>query len=170
MNPFLIPMTVVLPLLVVSRGFCEDAQAKPCKVFAVTGEFAGKEVDLLAERKEKPTVYLFVSAENWDRPIGRYLKALDEQLAKGIDGAPDAAAVAIWLTNDVPKSKEYLPIAQRSLQFSKTDLAVFDGQLQGPMAGMWTSRRTSRPLSSAMAKKSLGSSTNRPTTPTCPRW
>ena len=125
-------MAAAISLLVVSQGAAEDTKAKPCKVFAVTGEFAGKEVDVLAERKEKPTVYLFVSAENWTRPIARYIKALDGQLDKGIDGATGAEAVAIWLTADVAKSKEYLPLAQRSMQLSKTALAVFDGQPQGP--------------------------------------
>lgn len=113
-------------------GQAEEAAVKPCKVAAVTGEFAGKDVDYAAERKEKPTVYLFVSAENFTRPIGRYMKVLDTQIDKGIEGARDAEVVAIWLTSDVAKSKEYLPKLQQSVQLSKTALAVFDGAPQGP--------------------------------------
>lgn len=116
----------------VVAGQAEDAAVKPCKVAAVTGESAGKDVDYSAERKEKPTVYLFVSAENFTRPVGRYIKVLDTQIDKGIEGARDAEVVAIWLTGDVAKSKEYLPKLQQSVQLSKTSLAVFDGQPQGP--------------------------------------
>src|SRR5687768_4859152 len=116
----------------VAAGQAEDAAVKPCKVAAVTGEFSGKDVDYAAERKEKPTVFLFVSAEHFTRPIGRYIKTLDTQIDKGIEGARDAEVVAIWLTSDVAKSKEYLPKLQQSVQLTKTALAVFDGQPQGP--------------------------------------
>jgi hypothetical protein len=98
----------------------------------VTGEYAGKDAELTKARGDMPTVYLFVNAEQWSRPMARYLKTLDQELDKGIAGADGAAAVAIWLTGDVNKYKEYLPKAQQSMQFQKTSLTVFDGEASGP--------------------------------------
>lgn len=132
MNRVLFPVLAAISMLAATRAYGEEAAAKPCKVFAVTGEFAGKEVDYVAERKERVTVYLFVTGEHFGRPIGRYLKVLDGHLEKGIEGAKDAEAVAIWLTSDVAKSKEYMPVLQKSVNFGKTALTVFDGPAQGP--------------------------------------
>jgi len=112
--------------------YAEDAAVKPCKVSVIAGELAGKDVDLTAERKGKTTVYLFVSAENWTRPLARYIKVLDTEVEKGIAGAKDVEVMAVWLTSDVAKSKEYLPKAQQSLSFTKTSLAIYDGPAQGP--------------------------------------
>jgi len=113
-------------------SFAFAAEVKPLKVFAVTGEHAGKEVDYAAERKAGTTVVLFVNAEQWARPVARYLKTLDTQINKGIPGEEKAVVVAVWLTSDPAKIKEYLPKAQQSLDFSKTALTVFDGQVAGP--------------------------------------
>ena len=38
------------------------------KVFDATGPLKDKEVDYAAERKGKPTVYVFIQADKWDRP------------------------------------------------------------------------------------------------------
>jgi len=111
------------------------AKLEPFKVQAATGDQAGQEVDFVAERKGKLTVFLFVQAKEWDRPMARYLKTLDEAFARGIDGADDPRVVAVWLTDNVQKSKDYLPRAQESLQFLKTTLAVFPGDESGP--GGW---------------------------------
>jgi hypothetical protein len=116
----------------VSSGPNVGSVVKGLMVFATTGEKAGNEVDFVMERKDQPTVYLFVQAEHWERPTARFMRTLDEQIAKGIDGAPEAAVVAVWLTDDVGATKEYLPRAQGSLQFQKTALAVFEGQKTGP--------------------------------------
>jgi hypothetical protein len=105
------------------------------KTFAVTGELAKKppeEIDYLAERKGKTTVFLFVAADHWQRPIARYLKTLDKSITDGIEGVEGVEAVAVWLTDDVQKSKDYLPLAQQSLSFGHTALTVFPGAKQGP--------------------------------------
>ena len=39
------------------------------KVFDTTGPKQDIEVDYAAERKDKPTVYVFVQADKWDRPM-----------------------------------------------------------------------------------------------------
>ena len=103
----------------------EPGSAVPAlKITAATGDNAGQEVDFPAVRKDKVTVYAFVQADQFDRPMARLLKKVDTDLA---DKA-DAAVVAVWLTEDVDKSRDYLPKAQQSLQFSRTTLAVHRGK------------------------------------------
>jgi len=48
-------------------------------------------------------VYAFVSAKDLARPMFRFLKKLDEDLGD------DGLLVAVWLTDDADKAKEYLP-------------------------------------------------------------
>jgi hypothetical protein len=51
----------------------EKGKAVPAlKVFDATGPHEGKEVDYAADRKGKPTVYLFIQAAKWDRPMARW--------------------------------------------------------------------------------------------------
>ncbi|HEX3313959.1 MAG TPA: hypothetical protein VHR72_03655 [Gemmataceae bacterium] len=97
------------------------------KAFVATGDDAGKEIDFAAERKAKPTIFVFVQADKWDRPVARFLKTLDKDLT-----TKDAHIVAVWLTDDVDKAKAYLPRAQQSLQLSQTTFAVFPGDQSGP--------------------------------------
>ena len=103
----------------VSSGPKEADTVPALKVYAVAGDPKDKEVDYVELRKVKPTVYVFVSAKDFDRPMFRYLKKLNEDLGD------TAQLVAVWLTDDKDKSKEYLPkIAQ---YFNGAALAVFDG-------------------------------------------
>lgn len=104
------------------------------KAFGVTGTVEKKEADFAAERKDAPTIYLFVAAEEGGIPVGgrpaaRFMKKLDEQVGK-IDGA---GVVAVWLGDKAfDKHKEYLPRINMSLSFEKTQLAAFDGDKSGP--------------------------------------
>lgn len=100
-------------------------------VEAVTGASSGQKVDVVAARGTKPTVYAFVPSDKWSRPCARFLKKLDAE----VGSLPDVQVVAVWLTPDVNVSKEYLPKAQQSLQFGRTDLTVFAGDASGP--GSW---------------------------------
>jgi hypothetical protein len=105
------------------------------KTVAVTGELSkqpAEEIDYLAARKGKTTVLYFVNAEQWARPIARYLKTLDKAITDATEGTADTEAVAVWLTDDLQKSKDYLPLAQKSLSFGHTALTVFPGAKQGP--------------------------------------
>lgn len=104
------------------------------KVHAVTGDEAGQVVDFVAARKGKPTVFAFVRAGDWDRPMARFLKKLDDDLVGGLEGVDDPVTVAVWLSEDGEKSKDYLPLAQESLRFQRTRLTVFDGDSEGPAA------------------------------------
>ncbi len=100
-------------------------------VEAVVGESAGQTVDPVAARGTKTTVYALVSSDKWSRPCARFLKKLDGE----IGSVTDAKVVAVWLTADVRAAKDYLPKAQQSLSFTKTDLTVFPGDAAGP--GTW---------------------------------
>jgi hypothetical protein len=97
------------------------------KVHAVSGSNEGKEVDYPAERKDEPTVYLFVNAEKFSRPIHRYIKTLDDKLPQVND---KLAAVAVWVTADGDKSKEFL--AKIKQYYNNTSLTVFGGGANGP--------------------------------------
>jgi hypothetical protein len=99
------------------------------KVFVATGDDAGKEIDVAAARGAKPTVYIFVAADKWDRPLARFIKTLDEELTRS---KSEARVFAVWLTDDVEKSKEYLPRAQQSIKLEQSALAVYPGEVGGP--------------------------------------
>jgi len=102
--------------------------------FGVVGPVEKKEADFAAERKDSPTVYVFVSAQEGGIPVGgrpaaRFMKKLDEEIGK-VEGA---AVVAVWLGDKAfEKHKEYLPRIAMSLNFEKTQLAAFDGDKSGP--------------------------------------
>jgi hypothetical protein len=105
----------------VESGPKVGAKIPPLEAFAVVGEVEDKKVDFAARRKDRPTIYVFVNAERWDRPTARFLRKLDEEVA----GASDkSSVVAVWIPQDVEKSKEYLPLAQQSLKLEWTALGV----------------------------------------------
>jgi hypothetical protein len=109
----------------------KDKAVPLLKVFDATGPHEGKEVDYASVRKLKPTVYVFIQADKWDRPMARFLKGLDGALPKV---AADAMVVAVWLSDDVAKAKHYLPVAQQSLKLEATALTCFTGEKAGPAA------------------------------------
>jgi len=97
--------------------------AGPLKAFAISGEPRERDVDYATQVKEKPSIVVFVSAKDFDRPMFRFLKKLDGDLP------PDTRLVAVWLAEDAAKSKEYLP--KITQYFERSSLAVFDG-VAGP--------------------------------------
>ena len=105
------------------------------KVFGVLGIVEGKEADFVADRKELPTIYVFVSADEKGIPVGgrpaaRFIKGLDKEIAKTVD---KATIVAVWLGEKAFEThKEYLPRFNKSLQLENTSLAAFDGEKSGP--------------------------------------
>jgi len=113
----------------VESGPAKGEKASALKVMAVTGDQENKELDYAAQRKDKPTIYVFILADKWDRPVARYLKTLDEKLGK-LGG--ESRVVAVWLTDDANQSKEYLPKAQKALKLEQTALTVFPGDKAGP--------------------------------------
>ena len=105
------------------------------KAFGVVGSVEGKEADYAADRKDAPTIYLFVQAMEGGIPVGgrpaaRFMKELDKAIG---DTSDKASIVAVWLGEKAfDKHKEYLPKIQMSLKFEKTALAAFDGEKSGP--------------------------------------
>lgn len=98
------------------------------KAFGVVGKVEGKEADFAKERADLPTVYLFVNAEKFSRPMNQFMKTLDGKLP---DIVAKAGGVAVWLTADADKSKEFLPRVQMSVKYENTALAVL-GDTSGP--------------------------------------
>ncbi len=106
----------------------------PLTVQAVVGKIENKQVDYAAERKDKPTIYLFILSEGGripvgGRPAGRFMKELDKAVKQE---AGDAYVVAVWLTDDKDKTKDYLPMIQQSLQLEATALTYHEGDKGGP--------------------------------------
>jgi hypothetical protein len=99
------------------------------KVFDATGLYKDKEADYAAARKEKLTVYLFIDAAKFDRPMNRFMKTLDGAIKKDFEGA---YVVAVWLTRDPDKTKELLPRVQQSVQYEATALTLFADAGEGP--------------------------------------
>jgi hypothetical protein len=97
-------------------------------VFAATGPHEGKDVDYAAQRQDKPTVYLFIQADKFDRPMARFLRDLDEKLR----GDEHARAVGVWLTDDAAKTRDHLPRVQGSLKLEATAFTCYDGERVGP--------------------------------------
>lgn len=99
------------------------------KAYGVVGILESKEGSYLKERKDEPTVFVFVQQEHWSRPMARFLKELD---SKGKEANDKSVVVAVWLSEKPDAAKDYLPKAQMSLNFSNTSLGVFEGEKSGP--------------------------------------
>ena len=113
----------------IDSGPKEGEKTPALKVSAVVGDHEGKDVDYVAERKGKPTIYIFVQADKFDRPIARYIKELDKVVG---DVGKDTAIVAVWLNDDKDASKTYLPRMQKSIQLGYTALTVSVDGKTGP--------------------------------------
>ena len=130
-------LCVVTLVFMAGRSWAQDVASGPEKgkdvppltVFDATGPNVDKDVDYVAQRKGKPTIYVFVQADKWDRPMARFLKGLDASVPKTNQ---DATVIAVWVTKDAAKSKQYLPVAQQSLKFEATALTCFTGGDTGP--------------------------------------
>jgi hypothetical protein len=142
MKELYVPATLVLAVLLtpaaradVESGPKAGEKVPALKVFGAVGTAEGKEIDFAAERKDLPTVYVFVQAEEGGVPVGgrpaaRFMKALDTEIARTVD---KAAIVAVWLGEKAfEKQKYYLPRINMSLKFENTSLAAFDGDRSGP--------------------------------------
>ena len=105
------------------------------KVFGVVGTVEGKEADFAKDRKDAPTIYIFVQAMEGGLPVGgrpaaRFMKELDTKIG---DTSKETAIVAVWLgEKSFDKHKEYIPKFQMSLKLEKTSLTAFDGEKSGP--------------------------------------
>jgi hypothetical protein len=97
------------------------------RVFDATGANKDKDIDYAAERKDKPTVYVFIQADKWSRPAHRFLSELDKKLQKDV---ADAYLVAVWLTDKPDETKQYLP--RIGTYYTNAALTCFTGEKVGP--------------------------------------
>jgi len=117
----------------VQSGPKVGAKVADLKVYDATGENKEKSVDYAALRKDKTTVYLFIGAGDdfkgkFTRPMNKFMKTLDTQVARELEGT---YLVAVFLTGDADKTREFLPKVQSSVSYVTTALTVFDGK-DGP--------------------------------------
>lgn len=99
----------------------------------VTDKVAEKETDLADERKDAPTVYVFVNADHFKdtnipfgRPAHRFIKTLDEK----VGDVTDAKIVAVWVGGDADKNKEYVPKIDK--YYGNTVRGVSSADANGP--------------------------------------
>ncbi|MEI7922014.1 MAG: hypothetical protein WCJ40_08905 [Planctomycetota bacterium] len=101
------------------------------------GENEGQKQELTAKRLGKPTIYVFIQAEHWDRPLARLLRELDQKTKEHLT---DGTVVAVWLSNqEVDRFREHLPRVQQSLKLAMTTYTVRPGDPFGPPA--WSINR-----------------------------
>ena len=140
MKPFVFAVCAVFACALLAGAADESGpkageKVPALKAFGVVGTVEGKEADFAKARKDAPTIYIFVAAEENGLPVGgrpaaRFMKQLDTKLGGTSD---KAAIVAVWLGEKAfEKHKEYLPRFQMSLKLEKTSLAAFDGEKSGP--------------------------------------
>ncbi|MFO0797342.1 MAG: hypothetical protein U0804_07675 [Gemmataceae bacterium] len=126
-------------LVVLATGSAQDIDSGPkagekvttLKAYGLVGAVEGKEADFAAERKDDPTVYLFVQSEHFGRPMARFIKVLDEKLKTANE---KAGVVAVWIGDKeaFAKNKDYLPRVQMSLKLENTAYAAHEGEKSGP--------------------------------------
>jgi len=133
-------MAMIAGLVLVSTVRADESGPKAgekipaLKAYGVVGTVEGKEADFSTDRKDAPTIYIFVAAEEGGLPVSgrpgaRFIKVLDGEVAK----QEGVAVVAVWLSDKgLEKHKEYLPKFNGSLKLEKTQLAAFDGGKSGP--------------------------------------
>jgi hypothetical protein len=112
----------------VASGPGKEEKVPALKVFDATGLNKDKEVDYAAERKDRPTIYLLIVADKFSRPMNRFMKELDKAVKKDFE---DTYVVAVWLTEDLDKTKEFLPRVQQAVQYEATALTCVKGK-DGP--------------------------------------
>jgi hypothetical protein len=113
----------------VESGPKPGEKVPPLKVLSVVGDEENKEIDAARLRAKKPTIYLFIRADRWTRPIAKTMKVIDEAVDK-LGG--EIKVVAVWLTDDAEKTKAYLPKAQDILKLDATTLALYPDLMTGP--------------------------------------
>ncbi len=134
MSRLVLPLGVFLVAVLPARAAIEsgpavDSALPELKADAATGDDVGKKITYTTTRKAKPTVYVFIRGDKFDRPIARYLKFLDKAV---VELGKDTHVVAVWLTDDAEKHREYLPKVQQSMKFEATTLAFYAEDKLGP--------------------------------------
>jgi hypothetical protein len=98
------------------------------KTFQVHGDLAGKEVDWKTQSPDHPILFVFLRSDQWDRPLARVVKKLDDLLQADRQQTKADLAI-IWITKDLEKGKEYLPRAQQSLKLQASSWNILAGEV-----------------------------------------
>ena len=125
-------VTVLLACFIVydiESGLKAGEKVPELKAFGLVGEIKDKSADFAKERGDLPTVYLFVNAAKFDRPLARYIKELDQ---KANEVAEKVQIVAVWVGGDLDANKKRIPAINESLKFDRTAMAAFEGDAPGP--------------------------------------
>jgi hypothetical protein len=126
-----------LALLLLPAARADDIASGPdrgdtvpaLRVYDATGLHKDRTVDYAAERKDKPTVFILLRADKFDRPMNRFLKTLDQKVKKDHEGV---YVVAVWLTEDLDRTRKLLPRVQQSVQYEATALTCVAADREGP--------------------------------------
>lgn len=103
----------------VESGPKADAKIPALKATFASGKYETQEIDIAGERKNDPTIYLFINNEKFDRPTGKLIRTIDSSL-ESMD--EKMHAYAIWVGGDANVHRERLSRIHQSLKFEKTDL------------------------------------------------
>lgn len=115
-----------------SGGLAAGQMLPKLESVVCVGDKAGERVELTAARGNKPTIYIFIQAEHWDRPVARLVRGLDMKITEKVT---DGGLVVVWLSNnEVDRFREHLPRVQQSLQLALTTYCVWPGDAFGPTA------------------------------------
>ena len=113
----------------IESGLKSGEKIPALKAFGLVGEIKDKSADFAKERGDLPTVYLFVNAAKFDRPLARYIKELDQKANEVVE---KVQIVAVWVGGDLDANKKRIPAINESLKFDRTAMAAFEGDAPGP--------------------------------------
>jgi hypothetical protein len=111
----------------INSGPPEGKKLPALTVQAKSGPEDGKKLDYVAQRNDKPTIYLVIPKETFGRPIHRFMKELGDGVA-GKGG--DHFVVAVFLAEDKDQLDQYLP--KLANYYQATALTYFPGDKAGP--------------------------------------
>lgn len=106
--------------------------APALSVQPVTNGQPGEAQNIVAERAAMPTVYLFVPAARFDRPVARFAKQLDTAVQKHQMLHPNLQLVIVWQVEDAAAGATRTSAIQGSLQLQATQWVVWKGAGAGP--------------------------------------
>ncbi|HET6422739.1 MAG TPA: hypothetical protein VFG20_03595 [Planctomycetaceae bacterium] len=128
---FLLFMTTVVHAEVESGPKVGDT-VPALKVQAVNNGALADAADLVAKREDQETVYVFLPKSKFDRPVGRFVKALDTAMQKRQMLHPNLQIVLVWMTDDVTLGATRTNAIQTSLQLAASQWTVWKDEATSP--------------------------------------
>jgi hypothetical protein len=113
----------------IESGLDAGAAVPALKVLVLADDDSYSESDVTAERDKKVSVYAFVQATEWTRPMARFVRGMDKLVS---NAGNNARMTAVWLTDDQDQSRKYLPRGRNAMKLQATQFGVYDGDTDGP--------------------------------------